>query len=669
MENVLYKVGTWIVHPQNFSIEYDGEEVKLKSLIMKLLLLFIESDGKAISKEELLEKCWNGRVVTDDAIRQAIKELRSALNSRNDNIEYIQTIRKHGYRLLPEVELITNAQAPPFALFLQNNKKALITLIVILVIGILLTVIYQNRSYQISTDPTVITYDKKRETDYDISLEGWDAYLVIRPDYYFAESLIIRDKDKNHKHIIYPSNDDGHIENVKFSPSGKLLAYLDYSFESCRIRIIDVGTGNNVHNIDCQESDYYIALDWYSDNELFYSTSINKSQPLELRLYNIKTKEQKQLTSPAKGGRGDYFVRSCDETNSFILRNMDFLNTQVVYYNPFSEHERFIVDIPESVIAIDWLPGCQNLIIYLKEKGIFTLDTDTGELAVINNKIRKIHSLRVLKQHLYASMGRYFNISILSLDTKESSLPKVLVESRGDNRRFIRNPVTDSFAFISSRTGNDEIWLNENESNMQLTHLGKRLNEGAFAWSSDGKSILLIEESNIWKIEVSTRKVTKLKSVHSSINSLVPINESEWLYSTYENKLWQGYLWNSKTQKKKVISNLTIKTFKKNNSGDIFFRTQDDAIYKYSKDTEQYKLITSINAACSDWTIENTVIYCLDAEGLKKRNLLQNKMETVFKGVGIGQYFFLENEHKFYFEKNNSGAMDIYKYTITNSIL
>jgi DNA-binding winged helix-turn-helix (wHTH) protein len=124
----LYKLGIWIVHPQKFSIEHDGKEVKLKSLIMKLLLLFIESEGKAISKEELLEKCWHGRVVTDDAIRQAIKELRSALNSHNDNIEYIQTIRKHGYRLLPDVELITTAQETPFALFFkktQNNSHLL----------------------------------------------------------------------------------------------------------------------------------------------------------------------------------------------------------------------------------------------------------------------------------------------------------------------------------------------------------------------------------------------------------------------------------------------------------------------------------------------------------------------------------------------------------------
>jgi DNA-binding winged helix-turn-helix (wHTH) protein len=236
----LYKLGIWIVHPQKFSIEHDGKEVKLKSLIMKLLLLFIESEGKAISKEELLEKCWHGRVVTDDAIRQAIKELRSALNSHNDNIEYIQTIRKHGYRLLPDVELITTAQETPFALFFKKHKITLIFLIAILLIATLLGFIYQNYSYRLSKDSTIITYDKKRETDYDINSEGWDAYIIIRPDFYYGESIIVRDQEKNHIHTILPSHNEGHIENVKFSPNGELLVYLDFSIENCKIRIINV---------------------------------------------------------------------------------------------------------------------------------------------------------------------------------------------------------------------------------------------------------------------------------------------------------------------------------------------------------------------------------------------------------------------------------------------
>lgn len=665
----MYKLGIWIVHPQKFSIEHDGKEVKLKSLIMKLLLLFIESEGKAISKEELLEKCWHGRVVTDDAIRQAIKELRSALNSHNDNIEYIQTIRKHGYRLLPDVELITTAQETPFALFFKKHKITLIFLIAILLIATLLGFIYQNYSYRLSKDSTIITYDKKRETDYDINSEGWDAYIIIRPDFYYGESIIVRDQEKNHIHTILPSHNEGHIENVKFSPNGELLVYLDFSIENCKIRIINVKSGKNVHNIECQKSDYYVALDWYTDNEIFYSTSTSESLPLELRLYNIDTKEQKPVTNPVVGGRGDYFVRACNENKSFILRNIDSLTVQIVSFDIKSKQEKLIMEInDDSVVSVDWLPNCESLAIFLKTKGIYALNMGDGKLTAINENIRGVKSLRVVKDHLYVAQGRYCNKSIISIDTKEELSPKVLVESRGSNRTFIKNPVTDSFAFISSRSGSHEVWLYENKKYTQLSNFEKRLNDGAFAWSSDGKSILLVEDNNIWAIEVNTFNVNKVKEVNSTILSLVSVNENEWLYSAYENNLWQGYLWNAKTQNSNIISNLTIKTFKKNNNGDIFFRTQDDAIYRYIADSDQYELMTSIDAGCSDWIIEKSTLYCLDDEGLKKRNLSQDKMEIVFEDAGIGQYFFLENEHKFYFEKTNSGAMDIHKYTLTNNI-
>lgn len=664
----MYKLGTWIVHPQKFLIECDGEELKLKPLIMKLLLLFIESDGVAISKDELLENCWKGRVVSDDAIRQAIKDLRIALNSNNDDIEYIQTIRKHGYRLLPEVETITIDKETPSSNFFIKNRKVFIYFIIIFIIFFLLTAIYQNSSVHISKDSTVITYDQKREMAYDKSVKGWDSYTVIKPDHYFGESVLIRDEKQNLIHTILPSNVKGHVDNSKFSPNGQLLVYLDFSPENCKIRIINVKTGDRVHSIDCQKGDYYIALDWHSDNELLYSTSASNSLPLELRLYNIKTREQKQLTSPSKGGRGDYFVNSCNESNYVILRNMDFITTQIISYNPTSGQEQLITDIPYSVISVDWLSNCESIAIYLEEKGLYAISMDDSRLTPINENIRNVQSIRIVKEHLYLSQGMLFNKSIISLNVENNLSTAVVIESNGTNVRFIKSPIADRFVFLSTRTGRMQVWLYDNKKLTQLSEFENAIIVNELVWSNDGESIFLVEGVNTWTIEINSLNKTKIESISTSINSLIIINEDEWLYSSYENNLWQGYLWNVKTQDREVISNLTIKAFKKNKKNDIFFRTQDDDIYQYNNDDSSYEKITSINALCNDWTIEDSVVYCLDDEGLKKKSFTQDKMDVIYQATGTGQRFSLEDEHKFYLERTNSGKIDIHQYTLINTI-
>lgn len=66
---------------------------------MELLLYLSGRPGQTVSKQELIERVWRAHVV-DEAVHRAISLLRSALGDSATTPAIIETVPRHGYRLL-----------------------------------------------------------------------------------------------------------------------------------------------------------------------------------------------------------------------------------------------------------------------------------------------------------------------------------------------------------------------------------------------------------------------------------------------------------------------------------------------------------------------------------------------------------------------------------------
>lgn len=78
---------------------------------MDLLLFLSERRGEVVGTDEIIASVWNGQVVGDQSVYQAIAKLRKALGDDAANATYIETVSKRGYRLIAEVD--APASAPP----------------------------------------------------------------------------------------------------------------------------------------------------------------------------------------------------------------------------------------------------------------------------------------------------------------------------------------------------------------------------------------------------------------------------------------------------------------------------------------------------------------------------------------------------------------------------
>ena len=71
------------------------------------LSYLVENSDRLISKDELVEKIWDGRIVTDAAISTVIKTVRKALGDDGSNQKYIRTVHGRGFRFVGKVEYRT----------------------------------------------------------------------------------------------------------------------------------------------------------------------------------------------------------------------------------------------------------------------------------------------------------------------------------------------------------------------------------------------------------------------------------------------------------------------------------------------------------------------------------------------------------------------------------
>lgn len=105
-EYVTYRFDGWVFTPDEDKLNYQGETFTLDNRLSKLLHFFCQYPNTVFSRNELIDEVWNGSILTDQVITQAIFELRKTLKAPNRHaMGYIVTVPKRGYKFeIDEIE-------------------------------------------------------------------------------------------------------------------------------------------------------------------------------------------------------------------------------------------------------------------------------------------------------------------------------------------------------------------------------------------------------------------------------------------------------------------------------------------------------------------------------------------------------------------------------------
>lgn len=107
-----FRLGALQVTPAALEVRRGQDITTIEPRVMQVLVALHRAGGHVVSREELLELCWEGRIVGDDSLNRSVSQLRKVLAS--DDGVFVDTIPRVGYRLRCEPETPDEApEAPP----------------------------------------------------------------------------------------------------------------------------------------------------------------------------------------------------------------------------------------------------------------------------------------------------------------------------------------------------------------------------------------------------------------------------------------------------------------------------------------------------------------------------------------------------------------------------
>src|ERR1043165_8373063 len=120
-----YRFGEFTVDPHRRVMTRAGEVVQLASKAFDLLLVLLESDGRELSKDELMGRIWGDQIVEDANLTVTMAQLRKALGEKASDHRFIVTIPGRGYRFVGELrrEEPSISEHPAASLLVAESAK------------------------------------------------------------------------------------------------------------------------------------------------------------------------------------------------------------------------------------------------------------------------------------------------------------------------------------------------------------------------------------------------------------------------------------------------------------------------------------------------------------------------------------------------------------------
>jgi len=92
-----YTFDQFVLDTERFEISENGNPLRAEPQVMELLTYFVRNSGRLVTRDELVEAVWRGRLVSDSAISGRIKVARKLLGDSGRRQKYIRTIHKKGF--------------------------------------------------------------------------------------------------------------------------------------------------------------------------------------------------------------------------------------------------------------------------------------------------------------------------------------------------------------------------------------------------------------------------------------------------------------------------------------------------------------------------------------------------------------------------------------------
>lgn len=106
-----WNFGDFRLDPARFELSRSAEPVRLEPRVLALLVHLVRNRDRMVTKDEIIESIWHGRVASDASISSGIRSARSAVGDDGERQAIIRTVHGRGFRFVADVVEFPAAQA------------------------------------------------------------------------------------------------------------------------------------------------------------------------------------------------------------------------------------------------------------------------------------------------------------------------------------------------------------------------------------------------------------------------------------------------------------------------------------------------------------------------------------------------------------------------------
>lgn len=554
------------------TLSSEQEMLQLEPMVVELLAYFCRHTNQIVSRDQLIEEVWQGRVITDNAVTKVINKLRKNLNDDPRKPRFIATLPKKGYKFiaaateLREENIATLANhersqisaATPAAQIFSLSKEKLPSIWPLIVFGLMvvlvsITFLNQNeKTHSPITQVKALTRSAGNEAWPQVSPDGnYLAFMEFGENKVrlWVKSLI----DERAVEITHGEKNALGVGPAAWNSDGSKLVYLVASSDSCQYYIREIngltlGEPKLIHN--CPAGSYGRISFTHDDNRVVYSESDNS--PYTLFELNLATGVKRRLNQPEQfiGGNSQFDLHPTK--NILLISSPDKQQWEGYYSLDLETDELTLLFKQDAYICCGIWDHSGERVVLMGEHPAYQLvsyDQHGKDKQVIYSGSQQLRApLRHANGKDYMFIAGYMNQNALYYNF-ESQSDIFVANTSVDDRLAVFSPHNNQIAFIGLSTGNEEVWFTDKQGSQltKLTQFNDSRHIISLLWSFNGDYLLGLTLNQIYLIESKTGDSEILKIPQIEIRGLSWKSDQVISYSTKSKDGWRVNYYDLKT--------------------------------------------------------------------------------------------------------------------------